>query len=225
MSQYALWVDLDGTLVDYDDAVRRAVAEFVTLHDAWRQVDAVALADAWVASRRGVALDGSMPLDAQRTARMAAVARQLDVGCDDANAETWACQLTDLAAARCRRYPDVDEFLDRTGTVGIITNGERSFQEAKLAAAGLDLRRFDPFVASMDVGVEKPSPAIYLAAAETRGVAPSQCVMIGDSPNADVAAALDAGYAAAVLIDRSATPKPSTVRSLTAGLSTLRWTR
>jgi hypothetical protein len=46
--------------------------------------------------------------------------------------------------------------------------------------------------------------------------------MIGDSPNADVVAALDAGYAAAVLIDRAATPKPSSVRSLTAALSTLR---
>jgi putative hydrolase of the HAD superfamily len=221
MSRYALWVDLDGTLVDYDEAVRRAVAAFVTLHDAWGHVDAAALADAWQASRRGVILDGSRPLGLQRGARMADVARRFGVQSDEASAKGWGREIADLAVSRCRRYPDVDEFLDRIGTVGVITNGERSFQEGKLSAAGLDLRRFDPFVASMEVGAAKPSPAIYRAAAATRRVAPSRCVMVGDSPRADVAAALAAGYAAAVLIDRSPRPRPGSATSLTAALSIL----
>lgn len=221
VSGYALWVDLDGTLVDYDDAVRRAVAEFVTLHDPWHHVDAPTLAEAWLASRRDLVLDGSRPLGPQRAERLAAVARQLGVRCDHATADAWARELTDLAVTGCRRSPDVDGFLDQAGSLGLITNGDRPFQRAKLAAADIDPARFDPFVASMDIGAAKPSPAIYLAAAQARGVPPSRCVMIGDSPKADVAAALDAGYTAAVLIDRSATPKPSSVNSLTAALTIL----
>lgn len=216
-----LFVDLDGTLVDYDTAVRDAISEFVATHDLWRHIDATSLSDAWLASRSTLALDGSRPLDQQRTDRLAIIARQFGITCDPTTAHTWTQEITDAAIAHCQRYPDVDDFLEHAGPLGLITNSDSSFQQAKLVAAGIDPDRFDPFIASMDAGAAKPSPAVYLAAARSRQLPPSRCAMIGDSETADITGALAAGYARAVLIDRSTNPKPSSVSSLTAALRIL----
>jgi putative hydrolase of the HAD superfamily len=216
-----LFVDLDGTLVDYDTAVRDAIAEFVATHDLWRHIEATSLCNAWLASRRALALDGSRPLDQQRADRLATIARQFGVTCDRTTAHTWTQKITDAAIAHCQRYPDVDDFLEQAGRLGLITNGDSSFQQAKLVTAGIDPGQFDPFVASMDAGAAKPSPDIYVAAARARRLPPSRCAMIGDSETADVTGALAAGYTRAILIDRSANPKPGSVNSLAAALRIL----
>jgi FMN phosphatase YigB (HAD superfamily) len=56
-------------------------------------------------------------------------------------------------------------------------------------------------VSSAEVGVGKPHPAIYERALEVAGVEPAQAVMVGDSPDTDIAGALALGIGA-VLVDR-----------------------
>lgn len=59
---------------------------------------------------------------------------------------------------------------------------------------------FDAIVISAEVGFAKPSPAIYLHAAEILQVAPEQILHVGDDPRADYEAARQAGYRAVLLV-------------------------
>ncbi|MBM0258551.1 HAD family hydrolase [Micromonospora sp. 4G55] len=54
-------------------------------------------------------------------------------------------------------------------------------------------RRFDVAIFSCDVGLAKPDPAIYRAATERLGVAPAQCVFIGDGADGELAGAAAVG--------------------------------
>jgi putative hydrolase of the HAD superfamily len=57
-------------------------------------------------------------------------------------------------------------------------------------------------VASVEIGLAKPSPAIFGAALERAGVLAGEAVMVGDSVEDDVKGALACGMGA-VLLDRS----------------------
>lgn len=50
-------------------------------------------------------------------------------------------------------------------------------------------RRFDVVVFSCELGVAKPDPAIYRAAADRLGVAPTGCVFVGDGADGELAGA------------------------------------
>lgn len=91
--------------------------------------------------------------------------------------------------------------------MGIVSNGFREVQYRKLASAGLD-GMFDPVVLSDDTGVNKPAPAFFDAACAAAGVPPRQCLIIGDNPRADIAGALEAGWAAAIWVSPLSVPMP-----------------
>ncbi|MEU5673902.1 HAD-IA family hydrolase [Micromonospora sp. NPDC047753] len=54
-------------------------------------------------------------------------------------------------------------------------------------------RRFDVAVFSCGVGLAKPDPAIYRIAAERLGVAPAECVFVGDGADGELAGAAAVG--------------------------------
>ncbi|WP_130331125.1 HAD family hydrolase [Micromonospora kangleipakensis] len=54
-------------------------------------------------------------------------------------------------------------------------------------------RRLDAVVFSCEVGVAKPDPASYLAAADRLGVAPADCVYVGDGADGELAGAAAVG--------------------------------
>jgi putative hydrolase of the HAD superfamily len=56
------------------------------------------------------------------------------------------------------------------------------------------------FATSQDVGAVKPEAEAFAAVADRLGVAPHEAAMIGDNPVNDIAGALGAGWAAAVLV-------------------------
>ena len=89
-------------------------------------------------------------------------------------------------------YPGARELLaDLRGRValGAITNGPGPVQRPKLEAFGY--REWFPerlvFV-SGEFGARKPDPSIFLAAARAAGVAPEECVMVGDAREFDMPA-------------------------------------
>jgi putative hydrolase of the HAD superfamily len=73
-----------------------------------------------------------------------------------------------------------------------VTNGTSDLQRRKLALTGL-AEHFDVVVASCDIGVGKPDPAIFAAALDALGVAPSEAVMVGNDRERDIAGAAAAG--------------------------------
>ncbi len=76
--------------------------------------------------------------------------------------------------------------------LGMVTNGDEVLQNRKLDVCGLR-PVFDTIVVSGEEGIAKPDPEIFLRAAARLGVAPADCVFVGDHPEKDMAGASAAG--------------------------------
>ncbi len=98
--------------------------------------------------------------------------------------------------------------------IGILTNGDPAVQARKCAALGVD-RYVDAtvFASAHGSGQGKPDVEPFLHLCDTLQVAPTQCVMVGDSEECDVAGALAAGLAAIRCV---AWTRPATVTTRAA---------
>lgn len=76
--------------------------------------------------------------------------------------------------------------------LGVITNGDLGFQTEKLEAIGL-ADRMEHVIASGEVGVAKPTAAIFELAAAAFGVPIASCAYVGDRLRTDAAGADAAG--------------------------------
>ncbi|WP_336000859.1 HAD family hydrolase [Halorientalis halophila] len=81
--------------------------------------------------------------------------------------------------------------LSETDYLGIITNGGRERQTARLDAHDID-DLFETVVTAAEAGARKPDPAIYEYAREQ--VDADEYVMVGDDYEGDVEAAREAGF-------------------------------
>jgi putative hydrolase of the HAD superfamily len=76
--------------------------------------------------------------------------------------------------------------------LGMITNGFGQFQMDNIKALGID-EYFDVILVSEWVGMKKPEPQIFIRALEKLNVSPTQSVFVGDHPENDVKAAQNVG--------------------------------
>ena len=86
--------------------------------------------------------------------------------------------------------------------IGLLTNGPSSLQRRKLEVTGL-AGELDGIAISEEIGVAKPDARAFRVAAALIDLAPGDVAMVGDSPAYDIAGAIGAGLAAAVLIGDS----------------------
>jgi putative hydrolase of the HAD superfamily len=117
-------------------------------------------------------------------------------------AEALLAAFTDVRAWRL--FPDVAPTLAAlrpTGlTLGLLSNWEDWLGDLLTA---LNLRAaFAHVLVSGELGLEKPDPAIFHRTLEVAGVAPAECVYVGDSLHHDIEPCLALGIRA-VLIDRA----------------------
>jgi HAD superfamily hydrolase (TIGR01549 family) len=127
-----------------------------------------------------------------------------DLGLDPAHGETVVPTYMEAYArswSLIEGAEDILEFASREGTVGIISNGFREQQHAKIARFGL-LRWVRHVILSEEVGVMKPARGIFDAAwkAGSDG-APVRKVYVGDSFATDIVGAKNAGWLP-ILFDR-----------------------
>lgn len=80
--------------------------------------------------------------------------------------------------------------LEDAPALAIVTNGEQSQQESKLAALGLDWVRL---FTSSAMGVRKPDPELFLGVCDALAVRPNEAWFIGDNRAVDAVGAQDAG--------------------------------
>jgi putative hydrolase of the HAD superfamily len=80
--------------------------------------------------------------------------------------------------------------------IGCITDGFTEVQHWKLETTQI-AQYFDFVLTSEDVGVTKPDPAIYAAAAAAAGCTPGEIVHVGDSLEKDAVGAMACGMRAA----------------------------
>ena len=97
---------------------------------------------------------------------------------------------------RLRLDPLVSCALRIVGNAGwapvVVTNGDAAQQATKLRRTGLD-RHLADWIISEEVGVRKPNPRIFAIAAERARMRLASAWLIGDSPEADIRGATEAG--------------------------------
>jgi HAD superfamily hydrolase (TIGR01509 family) len=117
--------------------------------------------------------------------------------------EAFAVRADEIFRKELRLKPGAIELLDALRGAGrpfaIVTSTSRRTAEQHLTLGGIRAR-FDTLVTCDDVARGKPSPDIYLLAAERLGVRPQACVAIEDS-NPGIAAAHAAGAIAIMVPD------------------------
>jgi putative hydrolase of the HAD superfamily len=119
----------------------------------------------------------------------------------------WNAGVRDLdgAAALLRR-------LAGRFTLGVVSNTN----DADLVRGHLDrmgvLPLFARVVTSVELGMRKPSPAIFAHAVQALGAAPERCVYVGDTYDADYRGATGAGLLAFLIDPRARAPIPEAHR-------------
>ncbi|MGE5673839.1 MAG: HAD family hydrolase [Mycobacterium leprae] len=133
-------------------------------------------------------------------------------------ADALALQMAERFASARRRfplYPEVPALLHalrRQGyRLGVVTNGIGTLQRAKLNGGLLPdgstlAAQFDAIAISGEIDCGKPEPGIFHHVAHALGVAPADCVMVGDNPDRDVAGAEAAGMKS-VWVSRNGRPR------------------
>ncbi len=127
-----------------------------------------------------------------------------NLGPDAADFAAMRAQFLDLyerhLCERTRLFPGMAETLEaieRRGLKwGVVTNKPARFTLPLMRALGLEARA-SCIVAGDSTANSKPHPEPLLVAAQSIGVAPANCLYVGDAER-DVAAALAAGMAAVV---------------------------
>jgi putative hydrolase of the HAD superfamily len=196
----AVLFDLDDTLHD-DSAAFRAAAEDVAGEvAAEHEVDARALADAYVSA----ASRFWQELSSDRLA--------VSMGC--VRFDMWNAALAEsgihnealaqLCAAAYDRYrrrhlkiwPDVPELLRNLRAqgrkLGLITNGFAETHREKIAILDLE-HSFDAIFIADEVGMVKPDPRLFLYACSELVVDAGRAVMVGDRYDRDIRGAREAG--------------------------------
>lgn len=161
-----LVLDLDNTLIDRDRAVRGALRALV---------DEASLPDLLALDARG---------RGPRAPLLQALARG-PLGSVEAAWDALQRELT----ARIQPDPALLEALAVCSLPRVLlTNGGSRTQRAKLAAAGLT-DAVGTILVSEEIGIAKPDPAAFRAAADALGLPFSELLMIGDDPVNDIAGA------------------------------------
>ena len=195
----AVLFDLDDTLFDHRRSARAALQEVHGAHAAGLDFAAFERQHGIFLEEMHVeVLAGRIGLDDARRERFRKVFQALGVTLDPAAVDA-------VASAYRSGYMSARRALHGAGAllaalrphtrIAIVTNNLLEEQQDKLAYCGL-AALVDVLIASEDVGVSKPDPAIFRIALERTGVDAAEAVMVGDSWANDIAGAHRAGIRA-----------------------------
>ena len=211
--------DIDGTLIDHNQA--EAIAVAALRHRLGVSEPGGAFLERWrTALERHYSgyLAGELSIQEQRRERLREVVEP--TLSDTAADELIAAYIDDYLLA-CRLYSDVEPTLARLSAyrMGIISNGERNQQQGKLERTGI-AHYFDALILSTECGMAKPAPGIFQLACVSMGVPPSQAVYVGDRQDVDAEAARRAGLLG-IWLNRSAVAHNDDPRTRIDSLLTL----
>ena len=207
----AVLFDLDDTLFDHRRSARAALQ---AVHG--RHADAVDFSEferhhaIHLEEMHLEVLAGRIGLDDARRERFRRVFGALGIALDPSTVDAVASAYRSGYMTARRPLDGAAALLTalrRHARIAIVTNNLLDEQQDKLRCCGLT-PLVDVLVASEDVGVSKPDPAIFRIALERAGVDAPAAVMVGDSWANDVAGARDAGIRA-VWFNPARAPKPA----------------
>lgn len=113
-------------------------------------------------------------------------------------------------SVRDRTHESLSRLRDAGFRLGIVSNSDGRVEQA-LAQAGLR-EYFEVVIDSSLAGIEKPDPAIFVAALDALGVSPEEALYVGDLYEVDIVGARAAGIEA-VLLTPSGAPSGRSCRT------------
>lgn len=223
-----IWFDLDDTLFDFHANSRHANRLIHSEEGIDRLYPDV---EAWIKdyeAHNRILWEryslGEISQDFLRVDRFAHLLRPLWQG-SDSKLEAYARHLDTAYLQRLAEgkalIGGAKEILDylrgMSFKIGILSNGFKGVQQAKLSNTGLD-KYIDLIVLSDDIGVNKPDLRIYNYAMERSGNSnPAAHLMIGDNLLTDIAGAVKAGWSAILLSPSRQSPTPQLESPLNNG--------
>jgi putative hydrolase of the HAD superfamily len=213
--------DLDGTLLDHEAAVRSALAAWLSGYMLTRG-EVEDLIPLWLeVEERHYATwrSGEISFQEQRRRRLRDFLPVVGVSPREDRLDSIFGDYLTAYEHNWTAYDDARPALTMVASaglrVGVLTNGQREQQTAKLVATGLSHLCGDIF-ASSALAAAKPDPRAYLAACRGLGLPPAEVLMVGDHYEVDVVGARAAGLQA-VHLDRSGQdrrPEPHRITTL-----------
>lgn len=213
MRVQAVFLDLDGTLVNYPEAAWaatvRAVCGELSAVDLGLDPDELFTVYTRISTRYFTAAEASREQTADGHAIWRGLWQAALTECgstDEAGADIAVAAYERDRAARYELFADVLPMLaqlrERVDALALITNGPGSTQRHKVEATGLT-RLLDAVIISGEVGVAKPDAAVFALAAAAVDVPMAAAWHVGDSLSSDVAGARNARLGAGVWLDRT----------------------
>jgi putative hydrolase of the HAD superfamily len=181
----AVLFDLDGTLLDRDESVKR----FINRQYERLNMEHIPREDY---------VDRFIELDQRGYVWKDQVYQQMakEFGITKITWEELLQDYIDDFKNHCVPFPNLitmlEELKSRNLLVGMITNGWGQFQLDNIKALGIE-GYFDTILISEWEGIKKPDPEIFKRALERLKVSASQSVFVGDHPENDVKAARNVG--------------------------------
>lgn len=190
----AVFLDVDNTLLDFDlcamSAMRRGFEELHFPFEESMYFDTFTRINTplWkMIERNEFTREGLFQV------RWTLIFRALGIDYDGPTFEKRFLQLLETAAVLVDGASELTEYLHRKYTVCIASNAFYDQQVRRLTLAGIAPYLHHYFI-SERLGANKPSGNFFTAClASLPGIAPGECVMIGDSLTADIAGGINAG--------------------------------
>ena len=186
-----LFLDLDGTLMDFREAERRAFTRMagqlrIPIDDASHLLYARCNHSCWKEFEQGL-----LTIDELSLKRFALFQEQSNLRFDvESASEVYEDHLSRQAILYPETLPLLTLLKDEGYRLHLAFNGISRVQRGRLEASNLE-RFFDHIFISTEIGVPKPDPGFFERMLRTTGADKRECVMIGDSLSSDIQGALD----------------------------------
>lgn len=208
-----LLFDLDDTLYDFGANWTEAVSITLAAHELTCSLEhgrVCRMFNHYSELRWEGLARGELSFQQYRFLRLQDTLEQFGLPLTEEQAESFTALFigNSLSLLRCDTgVKELLEKLSRRYALGIISNGAHDTAREKLAALGLkELFPEHGVIVSGDVGVSKPSRAIFELALDRFGYKAEEALFIGDSWPADIVGAIESGLSAVWLNTAGKTP-------------------
>ncbi|MDB4925766.1 YjjG family noncanonical pyrimidine nucleotidase [Mucilaginibacter sp.] len=217
MKQYThIFFDLDHTIWDFDKNAEEALHELYVLHRLHDigLTSADAFIETYTKNNHQLWREyhvGNITKETLRAARFKQTFLDLGVH-PDVIPNGFEDAYVKLCPTKTNLFPNAHEtlaYLQSKYTLHLISNGFKESQDIKIGNTGIG-KYFTHVIISEIVGANKPDKAIFEYAINLAGVKREECLMIGDSLEADVLGALNFGMDA-IYFNPFNAPKPDEV--------------
>lgn len=191
-----IFFDIDGTLVDHEEAEYRAAQAFQHEYRHYFSDSPEMFVQRWhtiTEEHMERYLAGELSFQGQRRARVQALFAPYQA-LSDRDADDLFMRYLRHYENNWTLYSDVRESLHHLADypLGIISNGDSVQQRQKLATLNIAFL-FSTIVISGDIGISKPKRGIFIAACREAKISPAQSFYVGDRQQTDAEASTRAG--------------------------------